>query len=198
MRDVDAARWPDSPQLLTVSVRGMDLAVWDWPGENPPLLFVHATGFHGRIWDQAVRAFPERHSLAVELRGHGRSSKPDPPYHWPDFGKDLAAVADALKLEGAIGIRHSTGGHALVTAAIERPATCAALLLIEPTIFPPEFYGRPAGDASFIGRRRNLWKSPDEMFERFRNRPPFSHWQPQVLRDYCNFGLLPQGDAFVL
>jgi len=188
----------DSPRFLTVAVRKVDLAVWDWPGGDPPLLFVHATGFHGRIWDQVVRAFPDRHSVAIELRGHGRSSKPDPPYGWLDFGLDLAAAAEALGIEGAIGIGHSTGGHALVTALSERPATCAALLLIEPTIFPPEFYGRPVGDASYTGRRRNLWKSPDEMFERFRDRPPFALWQPEVLRDYCNFGLLPHDGAFML
>jgi pimeloyl-ACP methyl ester carboxylesterase len=198
MRDVEYLRRPDSPLLRTVTVRGVNLAVWDWPGENPSLLFVHATGFHGRIWDQTVRDFPDRRVIAIDLRGHGRSSKPDPPYHWPDFGMDLAQAAEALKLEDAIGIGHSTGGHALVLAASERPATCAALLLIDPTIFPTDFYGRQAGDASYIARRRNLWKSPDEMFERFHDRPPFASWQQHVLHDYCEFGLLPQDDTFVL
>jgi lipase len=27
---------------------------------------------------------------------------------------------------------------------------------------------------------------------------PFSRWRPQVLRDYCDFGILPRGDEFVL
>ena len=36
------------------------------------------------------------------------------------------------------------------------------------------------------------------MFERFHKRPPFDLWQPQVLRDYCEYGLLPDGDGFVL
>jgi pimeloyl-ACP methyl ester carboxylesterase len=27
---------------------------------------------------------------------------------------------------------------------------------------------------------------------------PFSRWHPQVLRDYCEFGILPSGDEFVL
>src|ERR1041384_1265883 len=153
MRNVASARRLDSPQLFHYNVRNIELAVWDWPGNDPPLLFVHATGFHGRIWDQTVRELPGRHVLAVELRGHGRSSKPDPPYHWPEFGKDLAALAGDLKLEGAIGVGHSTGGHALVMLASERPATCAALLLIDATICSPDFYGRPLGDPSYIARR---------------------------------------------
>jgi len=198
MREVDNDPRRETPQLRNVAVRGIDIALWDWPGQDPPLLFVHAAGFHGRIWDQVIRAFPDRHSVSIELRGHGRSSKPDPPYRWLDFGMDVAAVANSIDLAGAIGIGHSTGGHALVNAAGERPAAFSALLLLDPTIFPSEFYGRPAGDASFTGRRRNVWKSPDEMFDRFRNRPPFSLWQPEVLRDYCDFGLLTQGDAYVL
>jgi len=36
------------------------------------------------------------------------------------------------------------------------------------------------------------------MFERFRPRPPFSGWQPEVLRDYCEFGLLPHDGGFTL
>jgi hypothetical protein len=36
------------------------------------------------------------------------------------------------------------------------------------------------------------------MFDRFRTRPPFAAWDPAVLRDYCEYGLLPAGDRFVL
>jgi len=36
------------------------------------------------------------------------------------------------------------------------------------------------------------------MFERFEKRPPFEAWDPKVLRDYCEYGLLPDGDGFVL
>ena len=187
-----------APNLHNVNARGLDLAFWEWPGEGPPLLFVHATGFHGRIWDQSIGALQGRRALAVELRGHGRSSKPEPPYVWAEFGHDLCAVADALGIDGAIGIGHSTGGHTLVTATLERPETFAALLLIDATIFPPDFYGQNPGDFSFIERRRNLWKSPQEMIDRFRDRPPFSLWHPAVLLDYCTYGLLPRDSDLVL
>jgi pimeloyl-ACP methyl ester carboxylesterase len=38
------------------------------------------------------------------------------------------------------------------------------------------------------------------MYERFRIRPPFDLWDPLVLRDYCDYGVLPNpgGDGFVL
>lgn len=188
----------DAPSLKIVSADSLDLAVWEWEGADPPLLFAHATGFHGRCWDRIAREFPGQRRLAVDFRGHGRSSKPDPPYPWKPFGRDLATVAEALNVRGAIGIGHSMGGHSVVAAALQRPETFGTLLLVDPTIFTPDCYGKPRIDAAFILRRRNTWTSPGEMFERFHTRPPFSLWQPEVLRDYCDYGLLPNGAGFVL
>jgi pimeloyl-ACP methyl ester carboxylesterase len=90
------------------------------------------------------------------------------------------------------------GGHITTQVAALRPETYRALLLVDPTIFPMEYYGTPAPDAHFTMRRRNVWTSPDEMFERFRNRPPFAKWRPEILRDYCEYGLLPHDGEFVL
>ena len=179
-------------------VGAISIAVWEWPGSDPPLILTHATGFHGRIWDRIVGMLPGRHIFAVEMRGHGRSGKPDPPYHWRAFGTDLAAVAHALGLRGGLAIGHSSGGHATVLAAALAPEAFRALLVIDPTIFPPEWYAQPRLDASFTLRRKNDWHSVEEMIERFRHRPPFASWRPEVLRDYCEFGLLPADHGLVL
>jgi pimeloyl-ACP methyl ester carboxylesterase len=187
------------PRFLTIHTATSDLAVWDWPGDSPPLLFAHATGFHGRCWDQIARHFPGRRIVAPDLRGHGRSSKPAPPYEWPLFGEELGEVATQLDLMDAIGVGHSMGGHAIVTASARHPERFRSLLLIDPTIFEPEYYGQPQRyDSSFIRKRRNLWQSPDEMFERFHARPPFSSWRAEALRDYCDYGLLPSAGGYVL
>ena len=188
-----------APTLDFVTVDGLRLAVWQWAGEDPPLLFAHATGFHARCWDQVIREFPGRRVIAMDLRGHGRSDKPEPPYHWRWFAADVAGVAEQLGLRSAIGIGHSMGGHSIVEATVMRPQTFLSLLLVDPTIFEAAYYGRPRRhDASFILKRRNQWKRWEEMYERFHNRPPFAQWRPEVLRDYCEFGVLPHGDEFVL
>jgi lipase len=185
--------------LKKVRSRGVDLAVWEWEGEDPPFLFAHATGFHGRCWDQIIRMLPQdRRCIAVDARGHGRSAKLAPPYYWRSFGRDLVLTASLFEVEGAVGIGHSMGGHITVQAAAIRPETYSALLLVDPTIFPESYYGGPAPDASFTLRRRNQFASPDEMFERFRDKLPFQRWRPEILRDYCDYGVLPDGDGFVL
>jgi len=186
------------PTLKIIPANGLGLALWEWAGADPPLLLAHATGFHGRIWDHIVRMFPGRRCLAVDFRGHGRSSQPDPPYHWPAFGRDLAAMAERLEIADAIGIGHSMGGHSIVAAALLRPQTFRALLLIDPTIFPRAHYGKPPLDTSFVLRRRDRWRSPEEMFERFRHRAPFALWREEILRDYCEYALVAREGEFVL
>jgi pimeloyl-ACP methyl ester carboxylesterase len=185
-------------KLEFVSAGELRLAVWERPGAGPPLLFAHATGFHGRIWDHIIREFPGRRALALEFRGHGRSAKPAPPIPWRRFAEDILAVAEHFDLRGSIGIGHSMGGHAVAEAAALRPDAFAALVLADPVIFASRYYGTPGFDVSFILRRRNRWASSAEMFERFRSRPPFAAWPEEVVRNYCDYALLPDGDAYVL
>jgi len=181
-----------------VEVNGVEIALFEWPGREPPVFLCHATGFHARCWDQIIAHLPGRHCYALDTRGHGHSSKPAPPYAWRNFGQDAAAVAEALKLSGAIGIGHSMGGHAVTLAAALRPASFSSLLLIDPVIRPKDSYVGPWLEAHFVSKRRNRWTSPQVMFDRFQNRPPFANWDRAVLRDYCDYGLLPDGDGFVL
>lgn len=85
----------------------------------------------------------------------------------------------------------------MALAASMEPAF-SKLLLVDPVIYPPDHYDGETKDLSFIARRRARWKSPDEMFERFRGRAPFSAWKPEILRDYCEYGLIPDGGEFIL
>lgn len=36
------------------------------------------------------------------------------------------------------------------------------------------------------------------MFASYQGRPPFAGWSPEVLRDYCEFGLVPGEDGLTL
>lgn len=185
------------------------LAFADWAGEAgaPTVLLVHATGFHARVWDQVVHALPpDWRVLAVDLRGHGRASKDGPFDRWDYYGQDLTELVDHLGLEGAIPAGHSMGGWAVCYAALERPAAFRHLVLIDPTMNSPEFYGQdrypdmktPVDHPA--SRRRNEWQDWRAFYDRLHDREPYSLWQPQVLEDYCRHGLLPNpaGEGFVL
>jgi len=186
------------PTETKVSVNGVDIALWEWPGDGQPIFFCHATRFHARCWDQVIARLAGRHCYAIDSRGHGNSSKPDPPYLWRNFGLDAAAIVEHLGLSGAIGVGHSMGGHAVTLAAALKPDAFASLLLLDPVIRARGSYIGPWTEAHFVSKRRNRWASPEEMFERFKDRPPFAAWDRAVLRDYCQYGLIPDGDGYVL
>lgn len=190
------------PVESRLHVNDIDLTVFEWRGEGRPILFAHATGFHARCWDEVIRHLPGRRCIALDMRGHGRSQKlPIEEYGWRQFGEDVAALVQSLELQDVIAVGHSMGGHSVTLAAALSPDAFAGLILLDPVIMPPAAYANPrSGEEHFAARRRNNWASADEMFERFRSRPPYASWQEQVLRDYCNYGLLPnpEGDGYIL
>lgn len=206
----------NTPQLIHVEANGLRLAAWEWfaerRGAEPSLLFVHATGFHGRVWDQVIHRLTEqlpepRHIVALELRGHGRSALPThlpgglPFLGWSDFGRDVAAAARVLGLEQALGIGHSMGAHSLIQAAAYEPARFRALVTIDPVLFEPEAYHRmDAFDAVAAAKhpaaaRKNHFTSAQAMAERFADRVPYAGFDRQALRDYCEHALKPVVDA---
>ncbi len=189
------------PQLQHTLANGIDLASFEWraecQGAAPTLLMVHATGFHGRVWDQVIARLPDRHVLALELRGHGRSQR-QPFDSWEDFGRDVAAFSAARDLQGVVGIGHSMGAHALVQAAAFEPGRFSRLVLIDPTIMAPAFYHAPRADVNAshpAALRKNQFETAQVMFDRFADRVPYSVFDRQALRDYCEYGLVPASDG---
>lgn len=189
------------PQLHKIRVNGAELAYFERNRPHPArptLLFNHATGFHGRIWDRIVEPFADHHSIALEQRGHGRSEKLKLE-HWKVAGEDAAGLVRALKLRNLIGVGHSMGAHALVDAAAATGAF-ARLVLLDPTIDAPEAYANPMpfnfeGGAHPAARRRNRFASVEEMMERLANKSAFPVFDRQTFRDYCQHGLLPAPDG---
>jgi pimeloyl-ACP methyl ester carboxylesterase len=189
------------PTLSRHEENGVELQVYEWPAAGPTVFLAHATGFHGRCWDQVVAKLPDYRCIAVDMRGHGLSSQPPPPYLWRYFGEDVAALGRDLGLEGALAAGHSKGGYAITLATALEPSLFSRLLLIDPVILPRAAYAASRGEGEhFAARRRNHWESPEAMFESFKGRAPFNSWDPAVLRDYCTYGLVPnpEGKGFVL
>lgn len=188
--------------------KGARLAYFEWGEEGAPVIFlIHATGFHARCWDQVVRALPEGYRvIAVESRGHGRSEKLGPIESWTSIAEDIVELVSALNLEGAIGAGHSMGAHLLTQVAHRLPKAFDRLVLIDPVMLDPDRYdghhlANMKGPQDHpIARRRNEWSSWQEMYERFAARPPYTLWKPEVLEDYCKYGLLPaeNGDGYTL
>lgn len=199
----------DEPAEHRVRANGIELAYFEWGpdrrGAEPTLVLAHATGFHARCWDPVVRLLGDRHVIALDQRGHGRSEKIEIT-HWRVFGEDLTALLLALELREVIGVGHSMGGHAMVDAAAAVPDRLCRLVLVDPVIVDPEQYGGGwtisglGGEPHPTTKRKRRFPSPEAMIDRFRDRAPYSGFHSDALYAYCTYGLLPaeDGDGFVL
>jgi non-heme chloroperoxidase len=83
----------------------------DW-GSGQAVVFSHgwplcADAFEDQMFFLASRGY---RCIAHDRRGHGRSSQPWVGNDMDTYADDLAALADALDLRGAVHVGHSTGG----------------------------------------------------------------------------------------
>lgn len=184
------------PVTYPVKLADITLQVHEWSGDTDPVLLLHASGFHSRCWDQIARQLPGVHLYAVDLRFHGGSGRHG-HVDWGVMAADVEQLLARLNLQRAVGVGHSLGGYLIARAAAMQPARFRELLLIDPVIFSRDTYRERFGHPEDpdpatmpVSRRKNTWRDAEEMYERFRSRPPFDRWQDQVLRDYCAYALV--------
>ncbi|WP_042397244.1 alpha/beta fold hydrolase [Streptacidiphilus carbonis] len=101
-------------------------------GPGVPLVLVHGWGGDSAEWLPLIARLPERRVLAVDLRGHGRSSAPPTGYAPADFAGDLAGLLERLDLPPVVAVGHSMGAQAVVALAAGHPAAVAGLVVLDP------------------------------------------------------------------
>ncbi|MFM7377773.1 MAG: alpha/beta fold hydrolase [Erythrobacter sp.] len=191
-----------APQTRFSPTGGIDLAVHEWAsdGGGVPLVFAHATGFHGRVWDAIAERFPAHPVYAIDIRGHGLS-RAAPIDDWRLLSSDVSEFLEQSGITGAVGIGHSMGAHTLLQVAADAidkggPGRFARLVLFDPVILAPEFYA--PSEALYTAdnphpaiRRKRDFASPKAMIERFATRDPYDLFDARVFEDYCRHGLVP-------
>jgi pimeloyl-ACP methyl ester carboxylesterase len=101
---------------------GVQLRV-DAGGSGPPVIWLHGLTDSGRDWREVLRHLNDVHSIAVDLRGHGGSSRQG-PYDVETMAGDVHAVVNALDLDRPpVVVGHSLGGAVAVGYAGLYPAT---------------------------------------------------------------------------
>jgi non-heme chloroperoxidase len=73
---------------------------------------------------------PEYHAFAPDQRGHGDSDKPECCYTVDDFAADVDAFMDAVGIDEATLVGHSSGGLIAQRVALSHPHRVSRLVLI--------------------------------------------------------------------
>jgi 3-oxoadipate enol-lactonase len=97
-------------------------------GSGPPLILIHGIGASRHSWDGLVQHLRgEFRCISYDLRGHGKSPKPAPPYTLDDLVDDLEALRAELGIERAHVAGHSLGGMIGPAYALRHPSRVASL-----------------------------------------------------------------------
>ena len=83
----------------------------DW-GSGKPVIFSHGWPLNADAWDAQMLFLVQKgfRVIAHDRRGHGRSDQPSQGNDMDTYADDLAALLDALDIQGATLVGHSTGG----------------------------------------------------------------------------------------
>ncbi|MEZ4548437.1 MAG: alpha/beta hydrolase [Thermodesulfobacteriota bacterium] len=92
---------------------GADINIYykDW-GSGRPVVFSHGWPLNADAWDGQMHFLVRNgfRAIALDRRGHGRSSQTSSGNDMNGYADDLAAVIEALDLKDATLVGHSTGG----------------------------------------------------------------------------------------
>ena len=113
-----------------VSVRDIEVNYQE-AGHGPPLILIH--GLNGDLtgWALVVPEFSKHYrTVALDVRGHGGTSKPDQPYSIKGFAEDFHEFMKRLKIPRAHILGLSMGGAIAQQFALAHPEMIQSLVLV--------------------------------------------------------------------
>ena len=171
------------PKDGLVDMGGLRLHYRDWGGSGQPILLLHGLASTCHIWDLAAPLLSESFAVvAMDLRGHGESDKPDDGYDFETVCGDVQGFLQALGLESPIIVGHSWGASVALEYAAANPRAARGIALVDggtmelsgtpgvtleqvkEVLAPPDFTGTTVEE--FVRMMRSRPISP-EMAERF-------------------------------
>ncbi len=116
-------------------------------GAGATVVMSNSLGTALAMWDPQADALGQtRHVLRYDMRGHGRSPVPAPPYTLADLGGDLVALLDRQGIERASLCGVSLGGMVSMWVAAHAPERVERLVLCSTSALlgPPEGWAQRA------------------------------------------------------
>jgi pimeloyl-ACP methyl ester carboxylesterase len=113
---------------------------------EPPILLVHGgMADHRHFTPQLTYFGKNRRTVAVDLRGHGKSDKPEQAYTIEGFREDVAWLCEELHLHQPVVVGHSMGGLIALDLAAKHPAIPSAIVILDSPVVPPSWLKEALG-----------------------------------------------------
>lgn len=119
----------------TTAVNGIEL-YYEETGAGSPLVLLHGFFRSTLVWQPYVDALAAHFQvIAVDLRGHGRSTNPAGCFTHSQSARDVFALLDQLGIERFQAMGISSGGMTLLHMATQQPDRVEAMVLIGATAY---------------------------------------------------------------
>jgi 2-succinyl-6-hydroxy-2,4-cyclohexadiene-1-carboxylate synthase len=107
----------------------IELQVREYEHDGEAIIFLHFSGANLWMWQRAIPIFQDRYRLIlVDLRGHGKSDKPERGYHMDQMAHDVIAMMPQLELERAHIVGSSLGAEVGLSMAANDPEKVLSLV----------------------------------------------------------------------
>lgn len=117
--------------LITVNKIKLHYEIYGHHPHAETLLFIHGLGSSGQDWENQIEYFKADYQiLVVDLRGHGKSEKPNIPYSVCMFAEDISQLLHQLSMEKLHVIGHSLGGMIAFELALRHSEFIKTLTII--------------------------------------------------------------------
>ncbi|MBT5152894.1 MAG: alpha/beta hydrolase [Gammaproteobacteria bacterium] len=99
-------------------------------GTGKPLLLLHGYSGYGEQWRGFLDEFVDNYKvIAVDLPGHGQSSKLRSSFIIADAARDMWQLMDHLGVKQIHGVGYSAGGMTLLQMALQEPSRVQSMVL---------------------------------------------------------------------
>ncbi len=96
------------------------------------MVLLHGLTASAEYWSTTAQILSHRHRVvAVDLRGHGHSDKPDSVYEYPTIANDVAQPCMEIGVERALLAGHSWGSGVALHLAASRPHIVSCLAMVD-------------------------------------------------------------------
>jgi len=175
---------------------------------KPKIHFAHANGFPAKTYSKLFSLLADDFEVGY-LERHGHNPKFPVTDNWRFLRDELREEIKSRYTEKIIGVGHSLGGILHFLVAVENPELYQKIILLDsPIISRLSSHGlRLLKITRLIDRlspsqitrfRRNLWRSKEEAFGHFKEKPKFAAFDEEVLRDYIEYGTVQTSNGVEL
>jgi non-heme chloroperoxidase len=162
---------------------GAEIYFKDW-GTGQPIVFHHGWPLSADDWDNQMLYFLDQgyRVIALDRRGHGRSSQVNSGHDMDHYAADVAALVEHLDLRDAVHVGHSTGGGQ-ATRYVARHGKGRVTKLVLIGAVPPLMLKTRANPGGlpidvFDGLRRALAANRAQFYLEFASGPFYGYNRP--------------------